>query len=99
MNITNTQGSLSYYASGYDPQLHVRSKKIVHNLRMILEHVIDPKDYNDITIAKRLSQFLYQSPELRNQDVFHLLRYMITGRKSGPNITLACAIIGRDKIL
>jgi hypothetical protein len=52
-----------------------------------------------VEIAKRISEFLFQSPELKNEDVYHLLRYMVTGRKSGPNITLACAIIGREKIL
>lgn len=79
-----------------DKELLAKNKKIVHNLRMIFEHVIEPKNYNEIEIAKRISELLIQSPELKNEDVFHLLRFMVTGRKSGPNIAQGCAIIGQD---
>ncbi len=33
---------------------------------MILEHVIEPNAYSEIEILKRISEFLFQSPELKN---------------------------------
>ena len=57
---------------------------------MIIEHIIEPEQYTSTEIAKKISEFLVQSPELKNEDVYHMLRYMVIGRKSGPNITAAC---------
>jgi glutamyl/glutaminyl-tRNA synthetase len=90
---------IRFTAQNCDPILLIRNNKIVHNLRMLLEHVVSPTDYSELEIAKHISEFLYQSPELKNQDVFHLLRYMVTARKSGPSITLTCVILGREEVL
>jgi glutamyl/glutaminyl-tRNA synthetase len=60
--------------------------------------MIRPEEYGKAEIAKRISEYLLQSPDLRNEDVYHLLRFMVTGKISGPNITQACAIIGQHKI-
>ena len=92
-------GSTTLLSEGCDPQLLNKNRKIVHNLRMIVEHVIEPSAYSEGELAKRISQFLVQSPTLKNEDVFHLLRFMVTGRKNGPNITQACAIIGQQHII
>ena len=79
-----------FRVSNYDPMLYDRNKKIIHTLRMIIEHIIEPEQYTSTEIAKKISEFLVQSPELKNEDVYHMLRYMVIGRKSGPNITAAC---------
>ena len=46
-----------------------------------------------------ISELLWQSPDLKNEDVYHLLRYAISGRKSGPSIIQACILIGREKVI
>lgn len=33
---------------------------------MVLEHVIPPSEYNQTSIAKHISEFLFQSPSLKN---------------------------------
>jgi glutamyl/glutaminyl-tRNA synthetase len=65
---------------------------------MILTHIIDPSSFSDKELAKHISTYLFQSEDIKNEDLFHLLRFIVTGKKSGPNITEACGLIGQDKI-
>lgn len=71
----------------------------MHNLRMIVEHVIAPSDFSEVELAKRISEFLFQSRDCSNEEVFHLLRFAITARKTGPSITQTCATLGRSCVL
>jgi hypothetical protein len=52
---------------GCDPGLLVRNGKIIHNLRMIVEHVIAPSDFCEVELAKRISEFLFQSRDCSNE--------------------------------
>lgn len=85
-------------ASHCDQALLERNKKIIHNLGLIVTHVISPEHYSDTELAKHISLYLFQSPGLKNEHVFHLLRYMITGRKSGPNIVQTCVVLGQEEV-
>lgn len=72
--------------------------KIIHNLGLITTHVIPPEDFSETVLAKHISEYLFQSPSLKNEEVFHLLRFMITGRRSGPNIVETCCLLGQEEV-
>lgn len=42
-------------ASHCDQGLLERNKKIIHNLGLIVTHVISPEDYSDTELAKHIS--------------------------------------------
>jgi hypothetical protein len=37
-----------------------KNKKIIHNLRLIIDHVIEPSNFNEENIAMRISEYLYE---------------------------------------
>ena len=41
---------------------------------------------------------MYDNKDLENEDVYHLLRLAVTGRKSGVNIVKTCTIVGRERV-
>lgn len=96
MSAANSESQFLF--TSVDPSLIARNRKIINILQLIFHHLLAPTEYNEIEIAKRISEFLMQSPELHNEDVFHLLRLMVTGSKNGPNVVKTCAVLGQDEI-
>lgn len=76
----------------------VKNKKILHNLRLIFEHILGPDEYNEVQIAQKISEYLFDQQDLKNEDVYHLLRLAVTGRKSGVQIVKTCRIVGRQRV-
>ena len=50
-------------------------------------------------LAKRISELLVQTPSVTNKDVWHLLRFMLTGSVSGPSAIRICTLLGREEVI
>lgn len=63
---------------------------------MIFEHLIIPEAFTEENIAKKISEYLIQEKEeLTNQDVYDLLKWIITGTKHVTQILKVCLLLGR----
>lgn len=60
------------------------------------------EDFTKDTINKALAKYLYNSQEtqfpLKNEDVYHFLRFIVTGNKNGPAIGEVCEILGFENV-
>ena len=61
---------------------------------------IDPKDFNQVSVSKVCGEYLYQNKKtLKHEDLYHLLRYVLTGSHSGGPVTKVCEIFGKEETL
>jgi len=42
---------------------------------------------------------LFENKEIKNEDFYHLMRFIITEQKSGPSILKVMMILGRERSL
>jgi glutamyl/glutaminyl-tRNA synthetase len=73
-----------------------RSGKILRDVLEILK-AIPEKNFQIETISKEIATYHHKvGKELKNEDLYHLLRFVLTGSKSGATATKIMEIIGKE---
>ena len=68
-------------------------------MRLILEHILAENEFQEEKIAQKVSEYLVENREVKSEEFYHLLRFIITEQKSGPSILKVMMILGREKCL
>jgi len=64
-----------------------------------MEHILPENEFKEECIAQKISEFLVQNKSVKNEDFYHLLRFVITEQKSGPSILKVMMVLGRQRSL
>lgn len=77
----------------------VKANKIITDCNEILTK-LSPIDFNQAIIAKKFSEYLFQNKDtVGNEDLYHLLRYALTGVHAGGPVIKIMEILGKEETL
>ena len=69
-------------------------------LQSLKESLAKSDEWNADTVNKECSKYLFESPlKLKNEDVFFLLRFAVSGNPVGAPTGDICEVIGKEKTL
>lgn len=79
-----------------DPE---KSKKVLSDVSAILKEISE-KDFTIDVIAKALGEYHFKNKDsLKHEDIYHLLRFVLTGNHSGGPVTKTAEILGKKNVL
>ncbi len=74
------------------------ARKILRDLFESFEKIPE-NEYNDGTILKICGEYLYANKKtIKNEDVYHLLRYVLSGTHAGGPVGKMIEILGKDEV-
>jgi len=77
----------------------LQANKLLVEVYKMLDNIKD-KDFNQVEISKICGEYLYKNKKtLKHEDLYHLLRYVVSGSHTGGPITKICEILGKEEIL
>jgi len=74
------------------------ARKVLRDLYESFEKVPE-NEYHEATILKICGEYLYANKKtLKNEDVYHLLRYILSGTHAGGPVGKMIEILGKDEV-
>ena len=76
-----------------------QNKKILYDLYQRFDKITE-KEFETNNISKICGEYLYENKGvLKNEDVYHLLRYILSGIHSGGPVGKIMEILGKEEVL